>query len=133
MSGRAKSTNNRKVEMDRILKLSIIKPWQTEWAAPVVFSPNEGPDSSLLCRLRPSQYSFRQDSYPIPRIEECIDSLGDASKFSILDANSGYWQIEIKERDHANTAFIYHHGLHPFKCMPFGQKNPLSTFNQPWT
>jgi hypothetical protein len=31
-----------------------------------------------------------RDSYPLPRMDECIDSLGDASVFSTLDCNSGY-------------------------------------------
>ena len=32
-----------------------------------------------------------KDSYPLPRIDECLDTLGDAAIFSTLDCNNGYW------------------------------------------
>ena len=39
-----------------------------------------------------------KDSYPLPRMDECIDSLGDASVFTTLDAYSGYWQVAINPK-----------------------------------
>ena len=42
-----------------------------------------------------------KDSYPIPRMDEKIDSLGDAMVFTTLDAYSGYWQITMKPEDRA--------------------------------
>ena len=32
-------------------------------------------------------------------MDECIDSLGEATIFATLDANAGYWQVEIDEND----------------------------------
>lgn len=32
-------------------------------------------------------------------MDECVDSLGEMTTFSTLDANQGYWKIEIDERD----------------------------------
>ena len=37
-----------------------------------------------------------RDSYPIPRIDELIDYLGEETIFSTLDANAGYWKIGIE-------------------------------------
>lgn len=51
------------------------------------------------------------DSYPIPRMDECIDSLETADVFSTLDANSGYWQIALDENDIDNAAFRTPNGL----------------------
>ena len=36
-----------------------------------------------------------KDVYPIPRMDDCLDSLGDATVFSTLDCNFGYWQIPV--------------------------------------
>eukprot|EP00171_Calliarthron_tuberculosum_P021566 IDg21566t1 len=45
----------------------------------------------------------KRDSYPIPRMDDCIDSLGTAEIFTSLDANWGYWQIPLKEGDKEKT------------------------------
>jgi hypothetical protein len=40
-----------------------------------------------------------KDSYPLPRMDEYLESLGDAVLFYSFDCNSGYWQIPIEESD----------------------------------
>ena len=39
------------------------------------------------------------DTYPIPRMDDCIDSLGDAKIFTTLDANCGYSQLNVDKPD----------------------------------
>ena len=56
-------------------------------------------------------------------MDECIDSLGDATIFTTLDANWGYWQIEVNPEDREKTAFVSHHGMYQWLRMPFGLRN----------
>lgn len=51
-----------------------------------------------------------KDSYPIHRMDESIDSLGQAKVFTTLDAYSGYWQLPIKPEDRHKTAFSCNEG-----------------------
>ena len=41
----------------------------------------------------------KKDLYPIPNMQMLLDCLGGSSVFTTLDLYSGYWNIEIEERD----------------------------------
>ena len=71
-----------------------------------------------------------RDSHPILRMDECIDSLGDARIVSTLNANSGYWQIQIEPKDQYKTTFTTHFGTYAFTRMPFGLKSAPATYQR---
>jgi len=70
----------------------------------------------------------KKDSYPLPRVDDLLDSLADAQWFSTLDLRSGYWQVEVDPADREKTAFSTPYGLYQFRVMPFGLCNAPSTF-----
>ena len=61
-----------------------------------------------------------RDSYPLPQMDDCLDSLGDAQFSSTLDCNAGYWQIPLAEEDKPKTEFTYHCGTYQCTRLPFG-------------
>ena len=83
-----------------MLKSGVIAPSNAEWASPVVFVPK--PDGSLrFCvDYRKLNSITVRDSYPMPRMDECIDSLGSATVFSTLTARVviGSYQLPKKTR-----------------------------------
>ena len=52
------------------------------------------------------------DTYPLPRMDDCIESLSHVKVFSMLDALWGYWQIPIAEEDRDRTTFTSHVGTY---------------------
>ncbi|UYV69343.1 K02A2.6-like, partial [Cordylochernes scorpioides] len=71
-----------------------------------------------------------KDVYPIPRIDEVLDTLQASKYFSAIDLESGYWQVEVDEKDKEKTAFTTAHGLYEFNVMPFGLRNAPATFDR---
>lgn len=117
-------------EVDKMLDLGVIEPSTSEWAAPVVFAPKKDGSLRFCVDYRRLNAVTVRDSYPIPRMDECIDSLGDERVFSTLDCNSGYWQVQIPEQDRDKTTFVTHHGLFQYTHMPFGLRNAPATFQR---
>lgn len=61
----------------------------------------------------------KQRAYLIPRIDNCIDSLGVTTIFTGVDENSEYWQAEMEKADRGERAITSHHGLYRFIRMSF--------------
>nr|CAN82529.1 hypothetical protein VITISV_028061 [Vitis vinifera] len=69
-----------------------------------------------------------KDSFPLPRIDQIVDSTSGQGMLSFLDAFSGYHQIPMSPDDEEKTAFITPHDLYCYKVMPFGLKNAGATY-----
>ncbi|RVW91248.1 Transposon Ty3-I Gag-Pol polyprotein [Vitis vinifera] len=68
--------------------------------------------------------------FPLPRIDQIVDSTSGQGMLSFLDAFSGYHQIPMSPDDEEKTAFITPHGLYCYKVMPFGLKNAGATYQR---
>ena len=112
------------------LEAGVIEPCTTEWASPVVFAPKKDGTMRFCVDYRRLNLKTLSDAYPLPRMDDCIDSLGDSAVFSTLDCNSGYWQIPMADEDKDKTAFVTHLGTFRYKRMPFGLKNAPATFQR---
>ena len=72
----------------------------------------------------------RKDAYLQPRVDDSLDTLASCKWFSTLNLLSGYWQVEVDEKDREKTAFMTSEGLFEFTKMPFGLCNASATFQQ---
>ena len=115
-------------EIDKMLEAGVIQPSISDWAsAPVLIRKRDGSVRYCIDYRQVNDITVK-DKYPLPLVEECVDTLAGNEWFSKLDANSAYWQIPVKQEDQKKTAFITKYGLYEFVKMPFGLSNSPATF-----
>lgn len=111
-------------------KRNVIEPCNGPWASPVVLVKKKDGSYRFCVDYRLLNDKTRKDSYPLPRMDDLFSTLAGAKWFSTMDLQSGYWQVEMEERDKEKTAFTTGDGLWQFNVMPFGLCNAPATFER---
>jgi hypothetical protein len=71
-----------------------------------------------------------KDPFPLPHIDQIIDSTAGCTRLSFLDAYSGYNKIKLKKEDKEKTAFITPYDVFCYQVMPFSLKNAGATYQR---
>ena len=111
-----------------MLNSNIITPSTSPWASPVVLVQKKDGSLRFCVDYRKVNAVTRIDAYPLPRVDDTLDTLACYKWFTTLDLLSGYWQVEVDEKDREKTAFTTSDGLFEFTRMPFGLCNAPATF-----
>jgi hypothetical protein len=69
-----------------------------------------------------------KDHFPLPLIDQIMDSTSSSDLLCFLDVYSSFHQIPMPREDEEHTAFITVDDLFYYVSMPYGLKNVLSTF-----
>ncbi|XP_078235026.1 uncharacterized protein LOC144583991 [Pogona vitticeps] len=117
-------------ELDEMLRENIIVPSSSPWSSPIVLV--DKPDGSIrFCvDYRKLNCVTTPDAYPMPRLDNLIETIGGCRFISSLDLVKGYWQLRIDPRDQEKTAFCSPFGLYEFRVLSFALRNAPATFQR---
>ena len=114
-----------------MLDSGMICPSQSVWCNAVVLVRKRDGGLHFCIDFQCLNAHMKKDSYPLPRIQEALESLVGAGHFSCLDLKSGFWQIKIDESSKQYTAFtIGNLGFFKCNCMSFELCNASATFSR---
>lgn len=115
-----------KGQISKLLEDDIIEPSTSPFNSPIILVPKKGVDAEgkkqfrLCVDFRELNKTCVPYSFPLPRIEDILDRLGNSRFFSTLDLSQGFHQVEIEKDDREKTAFSTNFGHYQYKRCPFG-------------
>ena len=103
-----------KEELQRMENMGVITRIEepTDWCAGMVVVPKQNGKVRIYVDLTKLNGSVRRERHILPSVKQTLAQIGGAKYFSKLDANSGYWQIELDPESAKLTTFITPFGRH---------------------
>ena len=114
--------------LEDMLKKDVIRPSNSPWSSPIILVQKKDGSTRFCIDYRNVNAVTIKDAYPMPRVDDTLDTLGGSKFFSTLDLANGYWQVEVEEKDTQKTAFNTPEGLYELRVMSFGLCNAPATF-----
>jgi hypothetical protein len=118
-----------KVELQKLLNVGFIYPISdSQWVSPLVIIPKNNGKWWVCIDYRELNKATLKDHFPLPFIDQVLDTLAGKKYFSFLDGFNGYNQIYIAPEDQDKTMFTCPWGTYAYKVLPFGLCNAPTTF-----
>ena len=120
-----------KDEVQKLMAAKFIREvYYPDWLANVVMVKKANDKWRMCIDFTDLNKACPKDSYPLPRIDQLVDSTVGHKLLSFMDAFLGYNQIRMDKVDQEKTSFVTSQGLFCYEVMPFGLKNAGATYQR---
>jgi hypothetical protein len=120
-----------KSEVQRLLDSTVIREvMYPKWLANTVPVKKKNGKWRMCIDFTDLNKATPKDNYPLPRMDQVVDSAANAAIMSLLDCFSGYHQCWMAKEDEEKASFITPFGTFCFVRIPEGSKNVGSTFTR---
>ena len=111
---------------EEIAKLSVAgfinEVYHPEWLANPILVRKKSGKSRICVDYTGLNKACPKDPFPLPRIDQIVDSTSGCKTLCFFDAYSGYHKIAMKESDQLMTSFISPFGSFCYVTMSFDLK-----------
>ena len=117
-------------ELKEMEECGIIEPSFSEWASPIFVIKKKDGTLRLCVDYHRLNSASEREAYPMTRIDDLIDRVGNPRFISTIDLTRGNWQMPVAPKDQHKTAFVTRFGLYQFKVLPFGLGGAPASFQR---
>jgi hypothetical protein len=119
------------VELRKVLEAGFIKEvFQPTWLANPILVKKKNGKWRMCVDYTSLNKACPKVPFPLPRIDQIIDSTAGCELICFLDAFPGYHQIKMKEFDQLATSFITPFRMFCYVTMSFGLRNAGVTYQR---
>jgi ribonuclease HI len=119
------------VELWKLLEAGFIKEvFHPTWLANPVLVKKNNEKWRMCVDYASLNKACPKVPFPLPRIDQIVDSTAGCELLCFLDAYSGHHQIKMKESNQLATSFITPFGIYCYVTMPFGLRNAGATYQR---
>jgi hypothetical protein len=120
-----------RVELRKLLEAEFIKEvFHPTWLANPVLVKKKNWKWRMCVDYTSLNKACTKVPFPLPRIDQIVDSIAGCELLCFLDAYSGYHQIKMKESNQLATSFITPFGMYCYVTMSFGVRNAGATYQR---
>ncbi|GFX39514.1 transposon Tf2-9 polyprotein [Trichonephila clavipes] len=117
-------------QIEEWLNEGIIRPSSAEYASPIVMVKKKDGSSRMCIDYRKLNQKLVKDKFPLPIIEDVLDTLQEAKVYSTLDLRNGFFHVDVDEDCRKYTSFIVPDGQFEFNKVPFGLSTSPGVFQR---
>lgn len=118
------------MEVEYLLQHGLAEPSKSPWSSPCLLVPKSDSSLRFCTDYRKVNDITKPDSFPLPRLEDCVDRVGSSQFVTKLDLLKGYWQVPLTARASEISAFVTPDNFLQYKVMAFGMRNAPATFQR---
>lgn len=107
-------------EVEYMLKHGFAVPSQSPWSSPCLLVPKPDSTYRICTDIHKVNNVTKADSFPLSRMEDCVDRVGNAKYVTKLDLLKGYWQVPLTQRALEISAFVTPDSFVQYSVLAFG-------------